>query len=426
MPTVHTLVIGAGQAGLAVSRCLTDRSVEHVVLERGHLADRWRSNRWESLHLLTPNWASRLPGWSYRGPEPSGFMAAAEVAAYLSDYAASFDAPVQEETPVLSVEPADGSGFVVRTPEATWQAGQVVIATGWCAEPHVPRPAERLDPRIAQLTPATYRRPDALDEGGVLVVGASASGVQLADELVRAGRDVVLAAGGHSRVPRRYRGLDIWWWLDRIGTFAVTIDEVADPLRSRDEGSLQLVGRRDGRDVDLPALQSLGVELTGRLAAVDDDRVHLASDLAANTAAADDRLRRMLDRIDAHILAHGLDAEVLPAERPRPVLAPERAPERLDLRRRGISTVVWATGYTRPYPWLRVPVLDASGEIAHRRGVTPVPGLYVLGQRFQHRRDSNFLDGVGRDAAYVAEHLTERIAGPAAAGPAGPPRTVTH
>ena len=322
MPTVHTLVIGAGQAGLAVSRCLTDLSIDHVVLERGRLAERWRSNRWESLHLLTPNWASRLPGWSYRGPDPDGFMSAAELVTYLSDYATSFDAPVQEGATVLALEQARGAGgpgaadaaFTVRTADTTWHAAHVVIATGWCAQPQIPRSARRLGPLVHQLTPRTYRRPDTLPDGGVLVVGASASGVQLADELARAGRDVVLAAGGHSRVPRRYRGLDIWCWLDRIGTFAATIDEVADPARSRGEGSMQLIGRPDGRDVDLPALQALGVELTGRLGAVDGRRVHLAPDLAATTAAADARLARILERIDAHIEAHGLEAEVLPAE----------------------------------------------------------------------------------------------------------------
>jgi putative flavoprotein involved in K+ transport len=400
-----------------VSRCLTDRSIDHVVVERGRLAERWRSNRWESLHLLTPNWASRLPGWSYQGPDPDGFMSAGELVSYLSDYAASFDAPVVEGAAVLSVAPGragaePGAAFTVRTAETTWRAAHVVIATGWCAQPKIPRMAQRLDPLVHQLTPRTYRRPETLPDGGVLVVGASASGVQLADELARAGRDVVLAAGSHSRVPRHYRGLDIWCWLERIGTFAATIDEVADPARSRDEGSMQLIGRPDGRDVDLPALQSLGVELTGRLAAVDGHRMHLAPDLAANTGAADARLARILERIDAHITAHGLDAEVLPPEPRSPLIGAERAATQLDLHRRRISTVIWATGFSRPYPWLKVPVLDAAGEITHRRGVTPVPGLYVLGQRFQHRRDSNFIDGVRHDADFVADHIASRQARP--------------
>jgi putative flavoprotein involved in K+ transport len=327
---------------------------------------------------------------------------------------------VQEGAAVLSLEQASeaagpgrtSAAFTVRTAEGTWQAADIVVATGWCAQPHVPRLASRLDPRVRQLTPRTYRRPDALADGGVLVVGASASGVQLADELVRAGRDVVLAAGSHSRVPRRYRGLDIWWWLDRIGTFGVTIDEVADPSRSRDEGSMQLIGRRDGRDVDLATLQSMGVQLAGRLAAVDGPQVHFAPDLADTTTAADERLRRILERIDAHVTASGLDAEVLPPEPRSVVVAPEAAPTRLDLRRRGISTVIWATGFSRPYPWLRVPVLDPGGEITHRRGVTPVPGLYVVGQRFQHRRDSNFIDGVRHDATYLADHIASRKAHP--------------
>jgi putative flavoprotein involved in K+ transport len=408
MPTVHTVVIGAGQAGLATSRCLTDAGVDHVVLERGRTAERWRSERWDSLRLLTPNWASRLPGWRYRGPDPDGFMTAAELAAYLGAYADSFAAPVEHDNDVVSVTNA-GGGFVVRTAGTTWRAGNVVLATGWCDQPHVPSSAAKLAPGLTQLTPATYRRPAQLPDGGVLVVGAGASGVQLADELAAAGRDVVLAAGQHSRVPRRYRGVDIWWWLDQIGVLALTTDDVGDSFRARHEGSLQLVGRHDHRDVDLSSLHAAGVQLAGRLTVVDGSRVRFAADLPATTMAADDRLTGLLDQIDEHITAHGLDAEVLPAARPAP-LSPTDPPEQLDLSDRGIATVVWATGYRRPYRWLHVPVRDGHSEIAQRRGVTAVEGLYVVGQRFQHRRDSNFIDGVRHDASYLARHIAHRRA----------------
>jgi putative flavoprotein involved in K+ transport len=410
VPTTHTLVIGAGQAGLAMSRCLTDAAIDHVVLERGHTAERWRSVTWDSLRLLTPNWASRLPGWSYQGLEPSGYMTAAEVATYLTDYASSFAAPVEHGAAAAALRRTD-DGFVVQTSGAEWRARNVVIATGWCDQPRVPRVADRIGSGITQLTPNAYRNPAQLPDGRVLVVGASATGVQIADELAGAGRDVVLAVGRHNRIPRRYRGMDIWWWLDRIGTFARTIDEMHDPVRARSEGALQLVGRSDHRDVDLPALQQRGVRVAGRLTAVDGTQLRFADDLIASTGAADRRLAGVLNQIDAHIAANGLADELLPAERPRR-LRPTEPLTALDAGT--VATIVWATGYRRPYPWLQVPVLDGHGEIIQRRGVTPVAGLYVLGQRFQHRRDSNFIDGVRHDASYLACH----IADPAHAEPA--------
>ncbi len=407
MPTTHTLVIGAGPAGLAVSRCLTDAGVEHAVLERGRIAERWRSERWDSLRLLTPNWATRLPGWAYHGPHPDGFMTAADLTDFLSSYAGSFDAPVEEGQDVRELRSA-GNGFTVRTYETSWSTRSVVMATGWCDRPRVPGIAQHLDPSIAQVTPNSYRAPDQLPDGRVLVVGAAATGVQIADELARAGRDVVMAVGHHNRVPRRYRGMDIWWWLDRIGAFATTIDEVKDPTRSRNEGALQLVGRDDSRDVDLPALQRLGVRFAGRLTAIDGQHLAFADDLLATTGTADDRLARLLARIDDHIAAAGLDREVLPGVTPDR-LVPTAPISRLHTGRDGITAIVWATGYRRSYPWLRVPVLDSTGEIVQRWGVTPVPGLFVVGQRFQHRRDSNFIDGVRYDASHVALRIAGRL-----------------
>jgi putative flavoprotein involved in K+ transport len=404
MAITDTIVIGAGQAGLAMSRSLTDRGVDHVVLERGRLAERWRTERWDSLRLLTPNWMSRLPGWAYDGPDPDGFMAAGEVVTFFERYADSFAAPIRAESAVRSLR-RDGDGYQIATTDATWRAANVVIATGWCDQPAVPAMGARLPAGVRQLVPSRYRRPEQLPAGGVLVVGASATGVQLAHELRVAGRDVVLAVGRHSRLARHYRGMDIFWWLERIGSLDRTIDEMPEPRRARNEPSLQLVGRADRATVDLARLQRAGVELTGRVAGIDGRHVSFARDLTATTDAAESRLQRVLATIDRHIETAGLGAELLDAEPMTPLL-PTVAPDQLDLRGRGIGTVLWATGYRRSYPWLHVPVLDVTGEIRHRRGVTPVPGLYVLGQRFQHTRRSNFIDGVGRDATFIAEHLT--------------------
>jgi putative flavoprotein involved in K+ transport len=408
MPSLDTIVIGAGQAGLAVSRCLSDRSVDHVVLERGRVADRWRTERWDSLRLLTPNWMSRLPSWSYDGPDPDGFMTSIEVADFFARYARSSDAPVEEQSAVESLR-FDGEEYELRTTDASWTAARVVIATGWCDRPAIPAMAGELSPDVRQLAPNRYRNPGSVPDGGVLVVGASATGVQLADELRSAGRDVVLAVGRHSRLPRRYRGMDIFWWLDRIGIRDKTIDEMPDPVRARHEPSLQLVGGPDRRSVDLTTLQDAGVQIAGRVVGMDGRHVRFAEDVNHTVTEADRRMRRVLAEIDRHIDETGLADEVLAPEAMAPV-RPAPAPDRLDLRDRAITSVVWATGHRRTYPWLHVPVLDEHGEIRNARGVTPVPGLYVLGQHFQHARNSDSIDGVGRDAEFVADHLTCRTA----------------
>jgi putative flavoprotein involved in K+ transport len=404
MQTIDTIVIGAGQAGLAMSRCLTDRGVDHVVLERGRLAERWRSERWDSLRLLTPNWMSRLPGWSYDGPDQDGFMLACELVTSLERYARSFVAPVEEQSAVESLR-FDADGFQIVTASGSWRASNVVIATGWCDRPAIPTIARYLSPAIYQTAPSDYRNPAGLPDGGVLIVGASATGVQLADELHSAGRDVVLAVGRHTRMPRRYRGMDIYWWLEQIGSLDRNIDELPDRALARRESSLQLVG--GPASLDLATLHDAGVRLTGRVTGIDGHRVTLACDLRALTAAADRQMRRVLTEIDGHIAVSRLTAEVLPPD-PIPPVRYVLAPKRLDLRAAGITNVIWATGHRRSYPWLHVPVLDAAGEIRQRRGVTVVPGLYVLGLRFQQFRNSNFIDGVGRDAAFVADHVTCR------------------
>ena len=411
MTTIDTVVIGAGHAGLAVSHLLTERGRDHVVLDRGRVAERWRSERWDSLHLLTPRWMTRLPGWRYRGPAQEGFMPAAELVGHLERYAVASGTPLVLGDEVHDVS-AHAGGYRVVTAGDSWQARHVVVATGATGRPHVPATLESLDPHVQLITSAQYRNPDQLAPGGVLVVGASASGTQIADELVRAGRRVVLAVGRHTRLPRRYRGMDVFWWLEQTGRLARTVS--VDTGRrggagaTRHEPSLQLVGRGAsdprGVDVDLDTLQAAGVELAGRLDRVDGRRVGFRADLAATTHVADDRMMRFLDVVDGLVDATRLTAEVEPAVRPGRVAAPA-GPTRLDLRAEGIGTVLLATGFRPHHPWLRVPVTGRDGAIEQVRGVTPSPGLYVVGQRFQHRRDATFIDGARFGARDVVTHL---------------------
>jgi putative flavoprotein involved in K+ transport len=415
--TTDVLVIGGGQAGLAMSRCLNVQGIEHRVIERGRIGERWRSERWDSLRLLTPNWMSRLPDYQYAGPDPDGFMTMPEVVSFLEDYGRTIGVPIQEDTCVEHVTRA-GGGFVVRTSRGTLQTRAVVVATGYCDQAAVPAMAARLAPSVVQMVPRDYRRPDQLPDGGVLVVGASATGIQLADEVHASGRPVTLAVGHHLRLPRRYRGRDILWWFDRMGLLEAGVEDVHDIEISKHQPSMQLVGRPDHATLSLPLLEAQGVRLTGRVAGIDGTRIHLADDLVAYTAGADIKLAMLRRRIDQYIAASGLD-DVEPPDEFEPFCWPAVAPETIDLQAEGIRTVVWATGYRRSYPWLDVPVVDRDGDIVpvvdrdgdivHAGGVTPVAGLYVLGLQFLRRRNSAFIDGVGADARDLAAHVASLL-----------------
>jgi putative flavoprotein involved in K+ transport len=398
MPDTTAVIVGAGHCGLAMSHCLAARSVDHVVLERGRVANSWRTGRWDSLRLLTPNWMTRLPGYAYRGTDPDGYLSAPEVRAMLEDYADTSGAPVLTGTTVTSVRAA-GDRYVVRTDQGTWRAPAVVLACGAATLPAVPPLARLVPDGITSVTPAGYRNPGELPRGGVLMVGASASGVQLADELHRSGRPVTLAVGEHVRVPRTYRARDILWWLDASGVLDQRYDEAGDLARARNVPSMQLVGS-PGRTVDLNVLSAAGVRLTGRLAGIAGGVAQFSGSLPNVCALADLKLGRLLDSIDAWAGGTG--------ERFAPTVV-RSAPLGLDLRSGEISTIVWATGYRPDLSWLDVPVLDRRGRVRHDGGVTACPGLYLIGLPFLRRRKSSLIDGAAADAAELTRHLAGHL-----------------
>ncbi|QJQ98865.1 NAD(P)-binding domain-containing protein [Halomonas sp. PGE1] len=408
---VTVLVIGAGHAGLAMGHHLARRGIDHVILERGEVAHAWRHERWDSLRLLTPNWQCRLPGQPYTGPDPEGFMGMPELIALLEGYARQLGSPIHTGTRVTAVRALD-DGYRVETDRGAWRCRAVVIATGATQLPVVPTLAAALPPWIESLTPLAYRHPAQLPPGGVLVVGAAATGVQLADELQRSGRPVTLAVGEHLRLPRRYRGRDIQWWLERAGLLDQRFDEVEEIARARRAPSPQLVGGPSPRDLDLNALSERGVRLVGRLAGLSGTRLQFAGSLAMHCAAADLKLTRLLDNLDAWALAHGCH-EALPApERPAPTRLPTRPCLGLDLAAGEIRTVVWATGFRPDLSWLRLPVLDARGRLRHHGGVIEgAPGLYAMGLPFMRRRKSGAIHGADDDARELSDHLVAWLAG---------------
>ncbi len=397
-------MIGAGHAGLAMSRCLTERSIDHVVLERGEVANSWRTERWDSLRLLTPNWQSRLPGFGYEGDDPDGYRTIPEVVDFLSRYAEMIAAPVQTRSRVSSLTPAD-KGFAVVTQTGSWRCRAVVLATGACNIARVPAIAAAVPPHVATISSMDYRNPRQLDEGGVLVVGASATGTQLADEIHRSGRPVTLSVGEHVRAPRVYRGKDIQWWMDATGLHDERYDAVDDIDRVRRLPSLQLAGSPERRTLDLNALTGIGVRLVGRIAGISEGKAQFSGSLHNNCAMADLKMNRLLGTIDEWATSKGLDGEVDPPHRLAPTEVESAPPLGLDLQAGRIRTILWATGYRPDYSWLEVPILDRKGQVRHDGGVTEHPGLYLMGMQFLRRRKSALIDGAGDDARDLSDHL---------------------
>ncbi|HUP40944.1 MAG TPA: NAD(P)/FAD-dependent oxidoreductase [Vicinamibacterales bacterium] len=402
---VTTVVVGAGHAGLATSRFLTERSIDHVVLDRGEVANSWRRERWDSLRLLTPNFQSRLPGFSYDGAEPDAYMAVNEVIDFISQYASMSSAPVRTNTNVTSLTRTD-EGYHLATSEGNFQCRSVVIASGACNVPSVPALRDAVPASIAQFTPFDYRNPTRLPDGGVLVVGASATGVQLAAEIQRSGRPVTLSVGEHVRLPRTYRGKDVLWWMESSGVWDERYDQIDDVTRARKLPSPQLVGTPERATLDLNALSAIGVELVGRLSAVRDGRALFSGGLRNLFALADLKMNRLLDTFDARS-----DDIVLPPERFEPTRVPESSRLQIDLRSGEIRSIVWASGFRPDYSWLHVPVVDEKGYLQHDGGVVSSPGMYALGLPVLRRRKSSFIHGAESDARDVIDHLAAHVLG---------------
>ena len=361
------------------------------------------------MRLIAPNWTLRLPGFAYSGDDPDGFMSKDEITAYLETYARSFAAPVREEVRVTAVEcsPPD-PGLLVRTDGEPLHATQVVLATGALQQPRVPAWAADLPSSVTQVVPYDYRNPAMLPPGAVLVVGSGETGCQIAEELVRAGRTVFLAGGRSWWAPRRYRGRDIAFWLRPLGWFERTVDDLPPGVRTG-QANPQLTGSDGGHDINAHTLARQGVRLLGRLQGIRDGKAVFASDLAENLAWSDEQARTLLRAIDDLIAQQGLEApaEDWPHDLTAPAESVHEAPTALDLAQAGISTVIWATGYRPALGWVGLPILDEEGYPIQRRGVTRVPGLYILGLDWLHTAKSGLFPGIGEDAAYLAEHMVE-------------------
>jgi putative flavoprotein involved in K+ transport len=399
------VVVGGGHAGLAMSRRLTERSIDHVVLERGEVANSWRTQRWPSLRLLTPNWQTRLPGYDYTGDDPDGFMPAADVVATLTAYARLIGAPVRTATTVHTLRTGP-RGFEIQANDDLLHARAVVLATGACTRPAIPAVADTVPPPVTTLTPLAYRDPGQLPDGGVLVVGASATGIQLAAEIRRSGRPVTLAVGEHVRLPRTYRGRDIFWWLEVTGLLAERYDQIDDLTRARHLPSPQLTGTPEAITTDLNTLTALGIRIVGRLGRITDGVAQFSGALANTCALADLKMNRFLNRADEWATVSGLDDDLPPPHRFAPTRVDPRAPLELDLTSGEITTVLWATGFRPDHSWLDIPVRDRAGHIRHDGGVvTGAPGLYVLGMPVLRTRASTYIHGAGADSEALARHL---------------------
>lgn len=408
MRSATVVIIGAGHAGLAVSRRLTERSIDHVVIERGEVANSWRTERWDSLTLLTPNWQLGLPGMPYPGNDPDGYLSAGEVATYIDQYAATIAAPIETRTTVTRLT-GHGSRYEIVTDAGCWRSDAVVIASGACNQASVPPVAHDVPPGVAVRTPMTYSNPDDLGPGNVLVVGASASGVQLAEEIHRSGRPVTLAVGEHVRLPRTYRGRDIFWWTHHAGILDERYDDVDDIVRARNLPSPQLIGTPERRSIDLNGLAHDGIRIVGRLERIVDGTAQFSGSLPNHCKLADLKMARLLETLDRWADAAGLE-EIDPPQRFAPTLVPDPPTLEIHLERAGITTVLFATGYRPDHSWIDLPILDRRGRIDHDGGaVRNAPGAYLVGHAVLRRRRSSFISGADTDSRDIGALLHRHL-----------------
>jgi putative flavoprotein involved in K+ transport len=403
---IDTVVVGGGQAGLAISYYLNQEGREHVVLERAPaVANAWRNQRWDSFTLVTPNFQVRMPGAEYSGSDPYGFMPLADVVKYFDDYVERFQLPVHCGVEVFSVEKM-GEEYLVRTSEGEYEAANVVIATGLYQAPKIPELSLRIPSNILQIHSMDYKNPSSLPEGAVLVIGTGQSGAQIAEELYQSGRKVYLSIGSAGRVPRRYRGRDISEWFTRIGLFDTRVEELKLP-EARFAPHPQISGKNGGESLNLHQFARDGVVLLGHVRDARDGQIILAPDLKETLAKVDQFESDMLKLVDEYIIRTALGAQPEAVPELRDGYERERITE-LDLNAAGISTVIWATGYTFDFSLVKSPVVDSDGYPIQKRGVTRFEGLYFLGMPWLHSRRSGILFGVGDDAAYLAAHIAAR------------------
>ena len=399
--SVDVAIIGAGQAGLATSWYLTQANVDHVILEAGRVAETWRTRRWDSFCLVTPNWTVKLPGGEYAGPDPDGYMNLTELVDHFQLWADSFHAPVQESCSVAALD-ADSNNFVLTTSSGKFRARTVVVASGGYQRAHLPPNANQIPDSVIQILAEDYTNPDAIPPGAVLIVGSGQTGCQLAEELHQAGRKVILSCGRCPWAPRRMGGQDLVWWVVESGWWQRTPDQLPSPA-ARLTGNPQNTGHGRGHDLHYRTLQAMGVELVGHYIGAADGTVHFADDLAATVAAGDAMSAFFKKWIDAVCEKRGIP---VPWEMPPPMQVDARA--ELDIAREGISTVIWTSGYRPAYGWVHFPVFDEMGFPIQRDGSSSVPGLYFMGVHFQRKAQSAVLYGVGEDAELVARDIVEK------------------
>ncbi|MCT4364547.1 MAG: MSMEG_0569 family flavin-dependent oxidoreductase [Synechococcaceae cyanobacterium MAG-AL1] len=408
LPTRHSVVVvGGGQAGLAATACLQRRGIQPLVLEKHQIGYAWEQQRWDSFCLVTPNWQCRLPDFPYDGDDPDGFMGRGDIVAYVRRFASSIAADVREGVSVERLSCRAGR-YSLRTTAGEIEAGQVIVATGGYHKPRRHPEAERLPAGVLQLDARDYRNPEQLPTGPVLVVGSGQSGCQIAEDLFLAGRRVHLSVGSAPRSPRRYRGKDVVDWLDRMGYYAMPIDQHPEPRLVRSKTNHYLTGRDGGREIDLRSHARRGMVLHGRLLGFLQQRIHFADDLAANLDQADAVYCRIRNSIDAYIEREGIEA---PPEPPyQPCWEPSAdAEDRLDLNQEPLAAVIWCTGYGADFGWIDVPVFDGAGYPAHDRGVTHSQGLYFLGLPWLQTWGSARFSGVADDAEHLAETIRLRL-----------------
>ncbi len=400
------VIVGGGQAGLSVSYCLRQLGIQHIIFEKRSVAYSWQAKRWDSFCLVTPNWQCTLPGYAYAGPDPHGFMPRDKIVQYVQDYAKSFQANIREGVSVERLQKdLKTATFTVTTSIGDFSADHVVVATGGYHQPKIPSMRDRLPANILQLHASEYKKPEALPDKAVLVIGTGQSGCQIAEDLHLAGKQVHLCVGGAPRSPRTYRGKDVVDWLDELGYYDVPIDEHPQKETVRTKTNHYVTGRGGGREIDLRQFATEGMQLYGKLKNIQGAQLDLQDDLAHNLDQADAVAESIKRTIDDYIDNHQIEAPMEPPY--QPVWQPQNTPRSLDLHRANIGSIIWATGYHMDFRWIEIPTFDASGYPEHQRGVTPMTGLYFIGLPWLYTWGSGRFSGVAKDAEYIAHHIAD-------------------